>query len=74
MLEHGTNVQQGEVKKINMVLVFENACARAGNIFLLQIFYQLKNIHLSLKDRVCEKYATKSEFFVETKVEIVTTS
>ena len=49
-------------------LIFENACARAGNIFLLQIFYQLINTDLSffLSFRVCEKYETKFDFFVAT--------
>ena len=69
MLEHGTNVQQGEVKKINMVLVlwFLKMRARVREIFfLLRIFYQLTNIDLVLKDRVCEKFETKFHYFIAT--------
>ena len=52
-------------KKINMVLVL-CVCARAGNSFFTANFYQLMNIDLSLKERVCEKYEIKSDLFVAT--------
>ena len=40
--------------------IIENACAR-GNIFLLGLFYQLKNIYcMSIENRLCGKYVTKS--------------
>ena len=41
-------------------LVFENACARAVNIFSLGIFYQSTNIDLVLKDSLCEKMRLNS--------------
>ena len=56
-------------KNMNMILVlwFLKMRARVLEIFfLLQIFYQLTNKDLSLKYRVCEKYETKSDFFVAT--------
>ena len=48
-------------KKINMVLVlwFLKMRARVREIFfLLRIFYQLANIDLVLKDRLCDKFET----------------
>ena len=35
-------------------------------LYFTENFYQLTNIDLSMKDRVCEKYETKSHFFVVT--------
>ena len=50
-----------QARKINMVLVlwFLKMGVRVQEIiFLLRIFYQLANIYLVSKDRVCEKFET----------------
>ena len=49
-------------------LIFENACARAGNIFFFtENFLSVgKNRFLALKDRVCERFETKFHYFIAT--------
>ena len=61
-------------------MIFQNECARVGNIFFLfRIFYQLTNIDLLSKDEIFVKSETKSHYFIETsyymydKEEIVAT-
>ena len=40
--------------------------------FLVRILYQLTNVDLVLKDMVCEKYETKSPYFVATSYHMQT--
>ena len=63
------NIYLRRGKKIDMVLVlcFLKMCARVREIFFfIENSYQLTNIDLALKDRVCERFETKFHYFIAT--------